>query len=90
MHDNYGPVVWRDGGERWDLLQLENNGLLDGGEQLRARIRTLHQRPDPGPRRNPGGGDRQRMLLLGAGCCVAVLPERYTISHEGMPTSTGC
>lgn len=41
MHDNYGPVVWGGTGERWDLLQLEKNGPLDGGEQLRQRIREL-------------------------------------------------
>jgi len=41
MHDNYGPVVWGGTGERWDLLQLARNGPLDGGEQLRARIREL-------------------------------------------------
>ncbi|TCD58098.1 N-acetylmuramoyl-L-alanine amidase [Synechococcus sp. BS55D] len=39
VHDNYGPVVWGGTGERWDLLQLEKNGPLDGGEQLRRRIR---------------------------------------------------
>jgi hypothetical protein len=41
MHDNYGPVVWGGTGERWDLLQLAKNGPIDGGEQLRARIRAL-------------------------------------------------
>ena len=41
MHDNYGPVVWGGTGERWDLLQLEKNGPLDGGEQLRRRVREL-------------------------------------------------
>ena len=41
MHDNYGPVVWGGTGELWDLLQLAKNGPLDGGEQLRARIREL-------------------------------------------------
>lgn len=41
IHDNYWPVVWGGTGERWDLLQLEKNGPLDGGEQLRRRIREL-------------------------------------------------
>ena len=45
MHDNYGPVVWGGTGERWDLLQLEKNGTLDGGEQLRRRIRELMEDP---------------------------------------------
>ena len=45
MHDNYGPVVWGGTGERWDLLQLEKNGPLDGGEQLRRRIRELMGAP---------------------------------------------
>ena len=41
MHDNYGPVVWGGSGERWDLLQLERDGPLDGGDQLRRRIRAV-------------------------------------------------
>ena len=41
MHDNYGPVVWGGTGERWDLLQLERHGPLDGGEQLRRRIQAV-------------------------------------------------
>ena len=48
MHDNYGPVIWGGSGERWDLLQLEKNGPIDGGEQLRQRIRAL-LRGDPSP-----------------------------------------
>ena len=39
MHDNYGPVVWGGTGERWDLLQLERAGPLDGGDQLRRLIK---------------------------------------------------
>ena len=41
MHDNYGPVIWGGTGERWDLLQLEQHGPSDGGEQLRQRIAAL-------------------------------------------------
>ena len=41
MHDNYGPVVWGGSGERWDLLQLEREGPLDGGDQLRRRIQAV-------------------------------------------------
>ena len=41
MHDNYGPVVWGGTGERWDLLQLERDGPLDGGDQLRCRIQAV-------------------------------------------------
>ena len=41
MHDNYGPVIWGGTGERWDLLQLEQHGTSDGGEQLRQRIAAL-------------------------------------------------
>lgn len=41
MHDNYGPVIWGDTGERWDLLQLEKGGPPTGGEQLRARVQQI-------------------------------------------------
>ncbi len=41
MHDNYGPVIWGGTGERWDLLQLEQHGPSDGGQQLRQRIAAL-------------------------------------------------
>ena len=41
MHDNYGPVIWGGTGERWDLLQLDRHGPVDGGDQLRQRIRDL-------------------------------------------------
>ena len=59
MHDNYGPVVWGGTGERWDLLQLEPDGPLDGGDQLRARIRDLLRGDaDPFP-------DDQRLLFRG-------------------------
>jgi hypothetical protein len=37
MHDNHGPVVWGGTGKRWDLLQLDKNGPLDRGAQLRKR-----------------------------------------------------
>ena len=46
MHDNYGPVVWGGSGERWDLLQLAKNSAIDGGDQLRSRIRQLLDKPD--------------------------------------------
>ena len=41
MHDNDGTVVWGGTRERWDLLQLVKNGPLNGGEQLRRRVRDL-------------------------------------------------
>ena len=46
MHDNYGPVIWGGSGERWDLLQLAKNSAIDGGDQLRARIRQRLDTPD--------------------------------------------
>lgn len=46
MHENYGPVVWGGSGERWDLLQLAKNSAIDGGDQLRARIRQLLDKTD--------------------------------------------
>ncbi|MAH58543.1 MAG: N-acetylmuramoyl-L-alanine amidase [Synechococcus sp. ARS1019] len=44
-HDNYGPVIWGGSGERWDLFQLERNGAIDGGDQLRNRIRQRMHLP---------------------------------------------
>jgi hypothetical protein len=38
LHDNYGPVSWGGTGERWDLLQLDRDGPLDGGDRLRDQI----------------------------------------------------
>lgn len=38
-HDNHGPVIWGGIGERGDFLQLEPDGAIDGGDQLRERIR---------------------------------------------------
>lgn len=49
MHDNYGPVIWGGTGERWDLLQLEQNGSDDGGEQLRQWIEALLSEEAPAP-----------------------------------------
>ncbi|MFO7630249.1 MAG: N-acetylmuramoyl-L-alanine amidase [Prochlorococcaceae cyanobacterium] len=41
MHDNYGPLIWGGTGERWDFLQLSKGGPPNGGDELRARIRSL-------------------------------------------------
>lgn len=96
MHDNYGPVVWGGTGERWDLLQLERNGPIDGGEQLRERIRAvLRGAPEPLP-------EGQRLAFRGetliqargmdltvqidadgrSWALLADLLERYEISHS--------
>ena len=44
-HDNYAPVIWGGTGERWDFLQLERDGAIDGGDQLRERIRQRMRQP---------------------------------------------
>jgi hypothetical protein len=46
LHDNYGPVAWGGTGERWDFLQLSNNGPANGGDELRARIQRFMADPD--------------------------------------------
>lgn len=40
-HENYGPTAWGGDGTRWDLMRLKRNGSDDGGDQLRASIRTF-------------------------------------------------
>ena len=40
-HENYGPTAWGGDGTRWDLMCLERGGSDDGGDQLRAIIRTF-------------------------------------------------
>ena len=97
MHDNYGPVVWGGTGERWDLLQLEKNGSLDGGEQLRQRIRELmaggtSQTPSPSSQRLSFKGEttiqaRGEALAVAidsegrSWALAATLLERYGIPH---------
>lgn len=39
-HENYGPQAWGGTGERWDLMCLEKGGSDDGGDRLRAMIRS--------------------------------------------------
>ncbi|MEB3333293.1 MAG: N-acetylmuramoyl-L-alanine amidase [Synechococcaceae cyanobacterium] len=39
-HENYGPQAWGGTGERWDLMCLEKGGPEDGGDRLRAMIRS--------------------------------------------------
>ncbi|QNG27742.1 N-acetylmuramoyl-L-alanine amidase [Synechococcus sp. HK01-R] len=96
MHDNYGPVVWGGTGERWDLLQLEKNGPLDGGEQLRRRIRELmaggtSQTPRPPSQLSFKGattiearGEALAVAIDSEGrswALAATLLERYRIPH---------
>jgi hypothetical protein len=40
-HENYGPIAWGGDGTRWDLMCLERNGPDDGGDRLRAMIRSF-------------------------------------------------
>ena len=65
MHDNYGPVVWGGTGERWDLLQLVKNDPLDGGEQLRRRIRELMKGASSEPVFEAPADQRSRLAFNG-------------------------
>ena len=94
MHDNYGPVIWGGTGERWDLLQLVKHGPVDGGEQLRERIRAV-LRGDPvlppsaplafkGETTIQARGADLRVQIDAQGrswALVADLLERYEIPH---------
>ena len=95
-HDNSGPMVWGGTGERWDLLQLEPGGALDGGEQLRQRIQALLRDPSPQPPEQPRLAFRGETVIQVRGAdlsvqidaegrswaLVAELLRRYDLAHS--------
>ena len=95
-HDNYGPVVWGGTGERWDLLQLEPDGDLDGGDQLRRRIQQQLRSPAMPAALDQRLAFRGETVIQARGQDLAVqidaegrswalladLLERYAISHD--------
>jgi len=86
MHDNYGPVIWGGTGERWDLLQLERNGSVDGGDQLRARIRHLLQNATLSPTDAPQALEPSAPLSAMAPPGAA---QRLQFSRTSMMTARG-
>ena len=95
-HDNYGPVVWGGTGERWDLLQLEPDGGLDGGDQLRRRIQQRLRSPATPAALDQRLAFRGETVIQARGqdlpvqidaegrswALLADLLERYAISHD--------
>ena len=79
MHDNYGPVVWGGSGERWDLLQLERDGPLDGGEQLRRQIQAVLNGTGEQPAAVP--------LAFRGSTAIEARAEALTVQLDGMGRS---